>query len=873
MKAKRVVLIGWDAADWKVIDQLIEKGQMPALEGMMKKGVRGNLSTLEPVLSPMLWTSIATGKYADKHGIHGFTEPDHEAGIVRPISSISRKSRAFWNILTNQGKKTNVFSWWPSNPAEPIDGIMVSNLYQRANKSMKKGWPMNAGTVHPSELADHFKSIRIHPDELTEEHILPFLPMANKIDQEKDKRLGSLSKIIADAATVHSASTWALENTDWDLTAIYHDAIDHACHAFMKFRAPQLPNVPEDLFEIYKDAVDGMYRFHDMMLERTLKLVGPDTNVILISDHGFQSDHMRPLSLPKEPAGPAAEHRKHGVICCFGPDFNEGQTIYGSSILDITPTLLTLFGLPIGEDMDGTPLLQAFKSPPTVKTISSWENVDGHFGEHSKTFEVSKEEAQKAVKQLIELGYVEDLGDDMAKAMENTDIELKYNLSKVFLSTGRSPQALELLLEVNGLKPEYRFQIRIVECFKRMKRFEEAIEMLNVVEQEDDENKKVKSLKLARADIFKSQEKYNEALKILIELQNEIGNIPSILKSLGDCYLSLNKWKEAVKTFQQCLVLDAHDASSHKALAMAFLNLKDYEKSIESSLTATELFYQYPAAHFLLGQALVGLGEYEMAARSFEVTLTMRPSFSAARIALDEIYKNHTVDKENLFKDVQVERGDAKNIKSKASQSIDKLSGAKSYKGRKLGSMVVVSGLPRSGTSLMMQMLNSGGVDIYQDNLRTPDENNPNGFFEHENVKALMKGNNWLKDAKGKAIKVVSPLVRFLSPSFTYKVIVMKRDIVEIVNSQHKMLVRAGKAKSDSYPVQMEETLKKQYNSALDWMHKQPNFEVIEIDFTEAINSPDKISETIVNFLGMDLNRESMASSPDKSLYRNRNKK
>ena len=104
MKAKRVVLIGWDAADWKVIDQLIEKGQMPALEGMMKKGVRGNLSTLEPVLSPMLWTSIATGKYADKHGIHGFTEPDHEAGIVRPISSISRKSRAFWNILTNQGK-------------------------------------------------------------------------------------------------------------------------------------------------------------------------------------------------------------------------------------------------------------------------------------------------------------------------------------------------------------------------------------------------------------------------------------------------------------------------------------------------------------------------------------------------------------------------------------------------------------------------------------------------------------------------------------------------------------------------------------------------------------------------------------------------
>lgn len=871
MKAKRVVLIGWDAADWKVIDQLIERGHMPTLEGMIKKGVRGNLSTLEPVLSPMLWTSIATGKYADKHGIQGFTEPDHEAGIVRPISSMSRKSRAFWNILTNQGKKTNVFSWWPSNPAEPIDGVMVSNLYQRANKSLKQGWPMNVGTVHPSELTDHFKNIRIHPDELTEEHILPFLPEAAKIDQEKDKRLGALSKIIADAATVHSASTWALENTEWDLTAIYHDAIDHACHAFMKLRAPKLPGVPEDLFEIYKDAVDGMYRFHDMMLERTLKLVGPDTNVILISDHGFQSDHMRPLSLPKEPAGPAAEHRKHGIICCFGPDFNEGQTIYGSSILDITPTLLTLFGLPIGEDMDGTPLLQAFKTPPTVKTISSWEDVDGHFGEHSKDFKVSKEEAQQAVKQLVELGYVDDLGEDMAKAMLNTDIELKYNLSKVYLSTSRSQQALELLEEVNKLKEEFRFQIRIVDCLKRLNRFDESLEMLATIERQDTENKKTRSISLARADVFKAKGDYNEALKVLINMQNEIGNVPSILKSLGDCYLSLDRWKDAVKVYSICLTIDAHDASAYKALASAFLNLKEFEKAIEAALTATELFYQFPSAHYILGQALAGLGEFEMAARSFEVVLKMRPAYSAASIALENLYQNNEINRDKLFDNVHVEKGDAKQVQSKASKSLDKSSDAKSFKGRKLGQMVVVSGLPRSGTSLMMQMLAAGGMEIYQDNQRKPDENNPKGFFEHDNIKALMKGNQWQREAKGKALKVVSPLVRFLSPAYSYKVIVMKRDIIEIVNSQHKMLVRAGKSDADSYPIRMEETLKKQYNGAINWMKNQPNFEVMEIDFTEAVNNPKKTSEQVADFLKQDLDRGKMAASSDKSLYRNRN--
>lgn len=871
MKAKKVVLIGWDAADWKVIDQLIEQGHMPMLAEMVKKGVRGNLSTLEPVLSPMLWTSIATGKYADKHGIHGFTEPDYEAGIVRPISSTSRKSRAFWNILTNQGKKVNVFSWWPSNPAEPIDGIMVSNLYQRASKPGAKNWGMNPGTVYPQELSELFKSIRIHPEELTEEHLLPFLNNAHKIESKEDKKLQALSKILADAATVHSASTWALENSDWDLTAIYHDAIDHACHAFMKLRAPKLPGVPDDLFEIYSDTVDGMYRFHDMMLERTLKMVGPDTNVILISDHGFQSDHMRPLSLPKEPAGPAAEHRKHGIICCYGPDFNEGQTIYGSSILDITPTLLTLFGLPIGEDMDGTPLIQAFRETPTVKTISSWEDVEGQFGEHQKDFHVSKEDAQQAVKQLVDLGYVDDPGEDMAKAMVNTEIELKYNLSKVYLSTGRSENALDLLLQANKLKEEYRFQIRIVECYKRLKEFEKALSMLNVIKDQDNENKKSKSLQLAEADIYKAKGEFQEALRILIKLKEEVGNVLSILKSLGDCYVSLNNWKEAKKIFKQCLIIDAHDASSYKALATCYFQLKEYENGIESALTATELFYQFPSAHYILAQNLVGIGALEMAARSFEVALTMRPSFTAARLALENLYENHDINKADIFKDVKVEKGAAKDIQSKLGTLADKASGAKSFKGRKLGEITIVSGLPRSGTSLMMQMLDAGGVDIYQDNVRKADDNNPKGFFEHENVKSLVKKNNWLKDARGKVVKIVSPLIRFLPPPYSYKVIVMRRDIVEVVQSQHKMLVKAVKADVDSYPIKMEDTLKKQFQSAITWMDKQPNVEYIIVDFKKAISDPKAVAAEVASFLKKGLNLEAMANSSVKELYRNRN--
>ncbi len=122
MKPKRkVLLIGWDAADWEHINPLLDQGLLPTLEGLINRGVMGNLATLQPVLSPMLWNSVATGKLADKHGIHGFIEPDPVHGGARPYTSTSRKVKALWNILRQSGLRSNVVGWWASHPAEPIN--------------------------------------------------------------------------------------------------------------------------------------------------------------------------------------------------------------------------------------------------------------------------------------------------------------------------------------------------------------------------------------------------------------------------------------------------------------------------------------------------------------------------------------------------------------------------------------------------------------------------------------------------------------------------------------------------------------------------------------------------------------------------------
>ena len=134
---RKVLLIGWDAADWKVIHPLMDAGKMPNLQRLVGQGVMGQIATLQPALSPMLWTSIATGKRPFQHGIHGFSEPTLDGRDVKPVTNRSPKCKAVWNIFNQNGLRSVVIGWWPSHPAEPLNGVMVSDHYHRARGSLQ----------------------------------------------------------------------------------------------------------------------------------------------------------------------------------------------------------------------------------------------------------------------------------------------------------------------------------------------------------------------------------------------------------------------------------------------------------------------------------------------------------------------------------------------------------------------------------------------------------------------------------------------------------------------------------------------------------------------------------------------------------------
>jgi LPS sulfotransferase NodH len=182
--------------------------------------------------------------------------------------------------------------------------------------------------------------------------------------------------------------------------------------------------------------------------------------------------------------------------------------------------------------------------------------------------------------------------------------------------------------------------------------------------------------------------------------------------------------------------------------------------------------------------------------------------------------------------------------------------------------ITIVSGLPRSGTSMMMKILEAGGMQIFTDNLRLADEDNPKGYYELEQVKALKDGDkSWLKDASGKVVKVISSLLEFLPANYKYKIVFMRREIAEILASQKQMLIRRGES-SDGDDRKMAEIFQEHLKRVRVWLANQPNMEVLYVDYNALMANPAPEIKAVANFLGLNEKLDTMLAVPDKKLYR-----
>ena len=699
---------------------------------------------------------------------------------------------------------------------------------------------MSEFVIHPWEKKDEFKDLRMFPFEITQAHLYPFVPRAHDVDQDMHRGLAAIASVVSQNTSVHNAATKLLRTSEWDFMAVYYDMIDHFCHSFMKYHPPKLPGVEKENYDIFKEAVTGSYIFQDMMLERKLKLIDKDTTVIVMSDHGFESGEKRILEMPKVQAAPSLEHRQFGMFVAAGPNIKENTKVFGMGLIDVAPTILHHYGLPIGKDMDGKVILDIFKETQEPAYIESWDKEPGDFGDLKVSTQTDALSDAETMEQLVELGYVDKLDEKFEVAIKKTRIDLKHNLARVYLGKKDFSSSKKLLLELLEETPPTDlapFYMNLISIAVLEKEFVLAKEYLQKVK--DSKTEINYNLDLTESYILSEIGRPKEALAILDKSSAVTGQI---LYKKATLNFVLGNLDTATKQLEKAIGKEPEKATYYTLMAEILLHKQQYEEAAEYALTSIEIIKYFPKAHLILGQALEKLGDLENAKVAYEMANSLKPQeFHKAKQSLDNIIKkveldiDFTAEVSNVYQENQV---------------------------------TIVSGLPRSGTSLMMQMLDKGGLDILQDQLREADISNPKGYYEYKPVMSLYKDNSWLSKGQDKAVKVVAPLLKYLDSTLRYKIVFMRRDLNEIIQSQQKMI---GKSEQE-FPVTLYNKYQKLLANVTLWDKSEPGVEILYVNYTDVLESPAIELARIEKFLGIAINKQEMINCVDVSLYRNRTK-
>lgn len=435
---RRILLIGLDGADWDVIDPLIVQGGMPNLARLIREGTRARLRTNIPTLSPLLWTTVATGKAPDRHGINDFLVHDPRTGRRVPINSTFRKAKAFWNILTGAEIPCDVVAWWATWPAEAISGHLVSDRVAYSTFDLADP-EVRQGAVHPVDYAARVAALRMPEEAVTHAQAARFLKIEERELQaarrrsigapgtgESEERAVSINvfaRVLAATETYRRVALDLLDRaahpaatapgspapTASRLLAVYFQGLDEVQHRFAHCAPPRHPLCSAADYARFQRTVAEFHRYQDEILGDLLRRSRGWT-VLLLSDHGFASGPGRPKDeKPFIEGKPGLWHDLTGIFVAAGPGVRRTQEIPTVTLYDVAPTLLHLLGLPVPEDMPGK-VLEAALTPETtaahpILRVPSYEGIGGDEG-RPDAIVVGEAADGEIVEQLRSLGYI-----------------------------------------------------------------------------------------------------------------------------------------------------------------------------------------------------------------------------------------------------------------------------------------------------------------------------------------------------------------------------------------------------------------------------------------------------------------------------------
>jgi tetratricopeptide (TPR) repeat protein len=630
--ANKILLIGWDGAGWNHCNPLLAAGQMPNLQRLIARGARGALRSVVPLLSPPAWTSVATGKRPYKHGVHGLLEPDEQLGGARPASSESRTTKSFWNILNERGHTVHLIGWPASHPAEPTIGVTVTDRHAISRVEFGKPWPQPEGSVHPPELRPQLASLRLHPDQLDRETLAFFVPSIDSLGMSGASRLSALKASLAATVTSHAAATWALENHAWDVAAICYSGIEQLCHAYGRYAPSEAASTNAETANPLQSIIPAAYRFHDMMLGRLLQLAGDDATIILLSDHGHKLGAALPRELAEEPENAELLHAPSGMCVISGPLVKTNASIERASILDITPTLLTLLGLPHGADMDGRTLANLFDPPLSTSTIASWDKPKK--GDAAHYSPVEQDALQQLLAELEQAGYADPQEQKLAEQQERVVAKNRFLLARSLLEAGELGDARSILEELQADFPaNWPIAEMLIETLLLGGDASTASGLLARTP-EHAGNLAWRHLTRGRIELNKARPK--DAILHFLHAREAAPSNIRVAVFLGKTYLALRRWTEARQAFEAALAADPEHAEALFGLSVVANRERRFDEAVILAMQALAI-HELPLAYYHRGYALMKLGQTAKAADDFSRTLKLLPNYRPAERLLHRL--------------------------------------------------------------------------------------------------------------------------------------------------------------------------------------------------------------------------------------------
>jgi hypothetical protein len=416
-----LIVIGVDGATFDRILPLAEQGRLPHLARLMADGAWGALETVEPTVSPAIWTTVATGRLPEVHGILGFDGVPGHTMTTLPTSQM-RRVRAFWNILSEHERSVGVIGWWATWPAEPVRGYVVSDrvAYTRMEASLGEDDTARPHEVYPSELAQSVRALVRRPDEITADEVRRFVELSDlevdRLIRGGDYRHGA---ILPEFKYVHQSDRTTadiavelLRSRPTDVTAVGFYGVDTVSHLAWHYMEPEaFPGLRVDDGEIarFGGLIDRYYEFVDRILGELLQAAPQEANWLVFSDHGFGPTGRLPWSGGHGRITPGAPIAPDGILILAGPDIRSGIRLERPHVLDLAPTILYLQGLPLAADMPGGVFREALREPfasdVPIRQIATYETGPRQTPEGAP--QVDPELDADARRRLCALGYIE----------------------------------------------------------------------------------------------------------------------------------------------------------------------------------------------------------------------------------------------------------------------------------------------------------------------------------------------------------------------------------------------------------------------------------------------------------------------------------